>query len=201
MSTYVLIHGGSNRNGGDWAKVKQVLETHSHKVFCPALSAAKHSSLTSHILEVLSLIDTNNLKDIILVGHSYGGMVITEVASKIPEKINRLVYLDAVVPHKGQSLFDAAIVVGIDLKSYGVEPFKTFTEPAKFDEKIIKALPKTYIFATQSEFKKLTSKMFETAKQKAKEDHWNYFKINTTHLAMITQPNEVAKILFQQAYS
>lgn len=51
MSNYVLVRGGSDRNGEDWSKIKGLLEACRHKVFCPSLSAAEHSSLTNHVLE------------------------------------------------------------------------------------------------------------------------------------------------------
>jgi pimeloyl-ACP methyl ester carboxylesterase len=62
--------------------------------------------LTTHVTDVCAVLDSEDLRDVVLVGHSYGGMVITAVADRVPERLAHLVYLDAFVPGDGQSLFD-----------------------------------------------------------------------------------------------
>ena len=63
-------------------------------------------SLDTHIADVCAIIESQNLDDIVLVGHSYGGMPITGVADKMPERIRTLVYLDAMIPENGKSALD-----------------------------------------------------------------------------------------------
>lgn len=116
MTTYVLVHGAW---GGGWkyARVAERLRSRGHTVFTPTLTGQGERShlssgninLTTHITDILNVIRYEDLSDIVLAGHSYGGMVITGVADKIPEKIAALVYLDAFVPQDGQSLFDLNI--------------------------------------------------------------------------------------------
>jgi pimeloyl-ACP methyl ester carboxylesterase len=115
MATYVLVHGGGH-GGWCYAKVKQRLERAGHQVFAPSLTGlAERSHLLSqsvnldrHIQDVVQLIWYWDLEDVILVGHSYGGMVITGIADRVAERIGQLVYLDAANPRHGQSLLDVA---------------------------------------------------------------------------------------------
>src|SRR5215210_6214703 len=113
MSTYVLVHGAW---GGShvWRQFRPLLQQVGHTVYTPSLTglgerthlASPQVNLSSHIEDVSSAIWYEDLTDIILVGHSYGGMVVTGVADRMPERIAHLVYLDAFVPASGQSLFD-----------------------------------------------------------------------------------------------
>ncbi len=116
MTTYVLVHGAW---GGGWkyARVAERLRKRGHTVFTPTLTGAAERShllsgdinLTTHVTDILNVIRYEDLSGVVLAGHSYGGMVITAVADKIPEKIAALVYVDAFVPEDGQSLFDINI--------------------------------------------------------------------------------------------
>lgn len=115
MSTYVLVHGGGH-GGWCYAKVKQRLEGAGHQVFAPSLTGlAERSHLLSpavdlhmHIDDVVQLLRYWDLRDVILVGHSYGGMVITGIADRATDRVGRLVYLDAANPRNHQSLVDVA---------------------------------------------------------------------------------------------
>ena len=114
MSNFLLIHGGMI-GGTCWKKVRNSLEERKHLVFTPTLTGIgerKHLThpnvdLEIHIQDVLNIIFYEELEDIILVGHSYGGMVITGVADRIPSKIKKLMYVAAVLPMNGESMFDA----------------------------------------------------------------------------------------------
>lgn len=105
--TYVLIHGGWH-GGWCWKHVAARLRANGHDVHTPTLTGlGERSHLMSlvegpdtHVTDVVNTIRWNELDDVILVGHSYGGMVITGVASAMPDKIAHLVYLDAFVPQK-----------------------------------------------------------------------------------------------------
>ena len=105
MAVFVLIHGGWH-GGWCWDEVADRLRNGGHRVFAPTLTGlGERSHLIdcvtgpdTHVRDVENLIRWRNLNDIVLVGHSYGGMVITGVASAVPERIGRLVYLDAFVP-------------------------------------------------------------------------------------------------------
>jgi pimeloyl-ACP methyl ester carboxylesterase len=113
MVTFLICHGAWSA-GWAWKKVRPLLRAAGHEVFTPTytgLGERAHQSsraitLDTHIADVLGVIDCEDLRDIVLLGHSYGGMVATGVADRAPERIARLVYLDAFVPESGQSLFD-----------------------------------------------------------------------------------------------
>jgi len=115
MATYVLVHGGGH-GGWCYAKVKRLLETAGHEVFAPSLTGLAERSrslspdvdLDFHIDDVVQLLHYWDLRDVVLVGHSYGGMVITGAADRAAGRIGKLVYLDAANPVNGQSLIDVA---------------------------------------------------------------------------------------------
>lgn len=109
---YVIVHGAW---GGGWAfkKVDSLLREKGCIVYRPTLTgqgekvhlATPDVGLYTHIKDVVNLILYEDLHDIILVGHSYGGMVVTAVADSLPSRIKKLIYLDAFVPEDGESLF------------------------------------------------------------------------------------------------
>jgi pimeloyl-ACP methyl ester carboxylesterase len=115
MATFVLVHGGGH-GGWCYEKVARLLRAAGHDVFTPTLTGLgerKHlltptTDLTTHITDVVNTLIYEDLHDVILVGHSYGGMVITGVADRAAERIKELVYLDAAHPSEGQSLVDTA---------------------------------------------------------------------------------------------
>ncbi len=115
MASYVLVHGGGH-GGWCYAKVKRLLEGRGHEVFAPSLTglAERSSSLSPdvdlefHIDDVVKLLYYWDLDEVILVGHSYGGMVVTGAADRAADRVGKLVFLDAANPTQGQSLLDVA---------------------------------------------------------------------------------------------
>lgn len=103
----MLVHGSG---GGAWAwdGVRPLLEQAGHRVRCPSLSGMgdAETSLEDHVGDVVRTITRDDLNRVQLVGHSYGGMPITGAAEHVPERLARLVYLDAFVPEDGSSAFD-----------------------------------------------------------------------------------------------
>jgi pimeloyl-ACP methyl ester carboxylesterase len=110
MATFVLVHG-SWAGGVVWRQLVPRLRKAGHEVYAPTLTGIgerrhllnREIDLDTHIQDVIGVIDDEDLSDIVLVGHSYGGMVISGVADRVPEKVASLVYLDAFVPENGQS--------------------------------------------------------------------------------------------------
>lgn len=194
MANYVLVHGGSS-NKSVWDKVIPFLEEQDNHVFSLDLSNEKRSSLTNHISEVCDLIENEDINDIILVGHSYGGMVITGAADMISEKIHRLIYVDALLPENGMSLFDIFGFYQVSTEKYGLDPFGPFVEPLYFDTAKIQKIPKTYIHCKKSEFIEISGKVFKKIVATAKQDNWEIFELDTLHNCMLTMPKEVAEIL------
>ena len=113
MATYVLVHGGGH-GGWCYQRVAPLLRAEGHEVYTPTLTGLGERShllsadidLDLHITDVVNLLRFEDLRDVILVGHSYGGMVITGVADRAADRVGRLVYLDAANPTNGQSLVD-----------------------------------------------------------------------------------------------
>jgi len=113
MATYLICHGAWS-GGWSWKKMRPLLRAAGHEVLTPSytgLGERAHLAhplvdLETHIEDILAVIATEDLRDIILVGHSYGGMVATGVADRVPDRVRHLVYLDAFVPADGQSLQD-----------------------------------------------------------------------------------------------
>jgi len=115
MATYVLVHGGGH-GGWCYQKVAPLLRTAGHDVYTPTLTGLGERAhllrddvdLDMHIRDVVAVLRYENLRDVILVGHSYGGMVITGVADRAADRLGGVVYLDAATPVNGQSLVDVA---------------------------------------------------------------------------------------------
>ena len=111
--TYVIVHGAWG-GSWDWKRVDSMLTARGHVVYRPALTglgervhlASPSIGLSVHIEDVANTMLWEELTDVVLVGHSYGGMVITGVADRIPDRIRRLVYLDAFLPDSGESVTD-----------------------------------------------------------------------------------------------
>jgi pimeloyl-ACP methyl ester carboxylesterase len=113
MTDYVLIHGAWH-GSWCWARVRRLLAAGAHRVFTPTLTGVGERShllsrdvgLDTHIEDVANLMIWENLRDIVLVRHSYGGVVARHVADRMRDRISSLIYLDAFVPENGKALFD-----------------------------------------------------------------------------------------------
>src|SRR5689334_10209024 len=105
MATFLIAHGAWSA-GWAWKKMRPLMAQAGHELWTPTytgLGERRHLSaadldLQTHIDDILGVLETEDLRNVILVGHSYGGMVATGVAAIAPERIRKLVYLDAFVP-------------------------------------------------------------------------------------------------------
>jgi pimeloyl-ACP methyl ester carboxylesterase len=130
-ATFVLVHGG-NAGAWIWRDLIRLLRAAGHDVYATTATglgdrahlADAAIDLDVYVTDVVNLLEYEDLRDVTLVGWSYGGMIITGVAERVPERLARLVYLDATVPENGQSHFDAQgftdEVIGADYRA-GVE--------------------------------------------------------------------------------
>ncbi len=113
MKTYVLVHGAWH-GGWCWKKVKPLLQAAGREVYTPTLTGlgerahllSRQVGLDTHVQDVVGVLEWEDLQDVVLVGHSYGGMVIAGVADRVAERLAHLVYLDSAVPSDGQALLD-----------------------------------------------------------------------------------------------
>ena len=107
--TIVLVHGAWG-GGWDWKHVDDLLTADGYTVYRPTLSGlGEHNNISStnidldtHIQDIVNVILWENLHNVVLVGHSYGGMVITGVADRVPDRIKDVVYVDALLPKSGE---------------------------------------------------------------------------------------------------
>ena len=119
MSTYVLVHGAWH-TGAELEPVAQSMRPAGHRVFTPTLignrpGGSKAVGLTDAIQSVLDYVIEHDLRDVVLVGQSYGGMIITGVADTVPERVRRLVYWNAFVPRDGECVTDMLPAQYVDL--------------------------------------------------------------------------------------
>lgn len=116
METFVLVHGAWH-GGWCWTKTEEALRVFGHETHAPTMTGLGErshlltESITSdlHVLDIVNVMKWRELSDVILVGHSYGGTVITGVAGQVPEKVKALVYLDAFAPEvSNEAIFATA---------------------------------------------------------------------------------------------
>jgi pimeloyl-ACP methyl ester carboxylesterase len=113
LATIVLAHGAWS-SAWAWKKVRPLMAAAGHTFYMPSYTglgerhhlANPSNDLETHIADVLGVIEAEELKDFVLMGHSYGGMVATGVADRARDKVSKLIYLDAFVPRDGQALID-----------------------------------------------------------------------------------------------
>ena len=189
MATYVLVHGGFV-GSWCWNDVARLLRAAGHDVYAPSLTgigervhlASPEINLDSHIQDVCGTLTYEQLRDVVLVGWSHGGMVITGVAERMPERIAHLVFVDAIVPRDGESMnsmagpdWTAAVLQQAratgDGWRYGVrgdpaapqpgdftrgrftpQPVQTFLQPLAVCNPAAAALPRTYIRCTDRQW-------------------------------------------------
>lgn len=151
MATFVLVHGGGH-GGWCYQPVARRLQARGHIVYAPSLSGlgdrahllSDRVDLDLQVQDITALLHAEDLRDAILVGHSYGGMVITGAADRAADRVGHRVYLDAAYPENGQSLVDhsgpailaaragARVVDGVELVLFtGTDPlgFYGVTDP------------------------------------------------------------------------
>ena len=113
MASFLIAHGAWSAAWA-WKKMRPLLAARGHDLHIPTYTglgerahlASREIGLATHIADVLGTLEYEDLRDVVLVGHSYGGMVATGVADRARARVRRLVYLDAFVPRDGQSLLD-----------------------------------------------------------------------------------------------
>ncbi|HVX83755.1 MAG TPA: alpha/beta hydrolase [Phycisphaerae bacterium] len=222
MATYVIVHGAWGGSAG-WTPTAERLRAAGHAVYTPTLTGLgqrKHLfsgaiNLSTHVQDVAGVIESENLRDFVLVGHSYGGMVITGVADRIPDRIKQLIYVDACLPNDGESLNDVLpknsfpkITDGYILPTWlkpNTPPPHDVPMPAKcFSEKISlknparEKIPSTYIL-TVDPGKQPQDDLFYPCYQRAKSFGWPTMIMTGPHNVQWTEPRVLVKYLEQAA--
>jgi len=220
-TTFVIVHGAW---GGSWAfkKIDSLMTADGIVVYRPCLTgqgervhlASANIDLTTHINDVVNTILFEDLRDIVLVGHSYGGMVVTGVADRVPERIRKLIYLDAFLPNDGENVLTAnpqgadrlqsmakdGMVVPSWAKANQPPPkdvphsFKTFDEPIVLKNPKAKDIASVYIL-TVDEGKKPAEDTFNIFAERAKKRKWKYIEMIADHNPQWSKPQELVRLL------
>jgi pimeloyl-ACP methyl ester carboxylesterase len=220
-STCVLVHGAWG-GGWDWKHVDQLLTVDGNEVYRPTLTGqGEHSNLAStnidldtHIQDIVNVILWENLRDVVLVGHSYGGMVITGVADRVPGRIQRLVYVDALLPENGECVNDIrpngirisvtnGFVTGDWIKGNPPPPHdvpmpaKTFSEPITLTNQAVAGkLPATYILTVDKGAPPERDDFYKFY-LRAKARGWPVFIMEGDHNVQRSHPQQLAKLIEQ----
>lgn len=236
LSNYVLVHGGGH-GGWCYQRVARIMRSRGQDVYAPTMTGLGEREhllspavdLDLHITDIVKVLEFEDLRDVILVGHSYGGMVITGVADRATDRVGHLVYLDAATPENGQSLVDHAgpminaarpdgrIVDGMELVLYpGKDPMGYFgvTDPQQIEWMRTKLTPHPWKCFEQKLH--LTN---EAAMRKIPQSHivctqtlpfrdvellkslseGRVWDVDTGHDLMISEPDKVAELLLRLA--
>ena len=237
MSKFVLVHGAWH-GSWCWKRVRSLLQAEGHEVFTPTLTGVSDRShvmspdinLDTHINDVVNLIRWEELSDVVLCGHSYGGMVVTGVADRVPDHIGALVYLDAFVPEDGESvaqhipagqlemLLEGAKAVGEGWKMPPI-PAEVFqvneADRAWVDSQVTLQPIETFQQAIRlsGDHKKISNVTYIRATgfedgspfppflEKARVNGWHTHEIACGHDVMVDKPQELSKLLVAAARS
>jgi pimeloyl-ACP methyl ester carboxylesterase len=217
--TFVLVHGALG-GGYGFKKLDSLLQAEGHRVWRPTLTglgerahlASRDIDLETHIQDIVNVILWEELRDVVLVGRSYGGMVITGVANRVPDRIKRVVYLDAFLPQDGESLLDISrtqVPVEEDgfvrpaiLKRASktqphlvAQPGKTFTQKISLrNQEVASRIPATYILTVAAGKKPEDDEFFRHA-ERARARGWKILTMEADHNPELSRPEELARLL------
>jgi len=230
MTTYVLVHGAWAGAHG-FRLVRRRLQSAGHDVFTPSLTGlgerahltSPQIDLSTHVRDIVNHVRYEDHHSIVLLGFSYGGMVVTGSLAYIGDRVRHLVYLDAFVPGDGDSVFSMLGAPPSDPLDLGKDwlvpptprefddpeeaafmqprriahPIGCFVEPVRLAQPL-EAFPfsRTYIRATADAPDAPGTAVFEAVAARAQaSDAWSYHEIASNHMVPSNRPDELAKIL------
>jgi pimeloyl-ACP methyl ester carboxylesterase len=227
MAVFVLCHGGWS-GGWYWQPIRDLLRSGGHTVFTPTYTGLGEREHLAHpevgletwLLDVVNVILYEELHDVILAGHSMGGMIITGVADRIPDRISHLVYVDAVVPEDGQSLYDlvdpeftAQGLVLVEQQGDGWRlpyipepgkpgdprlipmPIKPGMQPVTARNPAALSLPRTFIYCTEDKDVTRDNHIIQPAQSARSDARWHYYELETDHNPMENATQELTDLL------
>lgn len=218
--TYVLVHGAT-AGGWEWKRTGKFLADDGHAVYRVTLTGlgermhlnGPEIDLQTHINDVVNLILFEDLHDIVLTGHSYGGMVITGVMDRVPDRIRHVVFLDAAVPDDGMALWDlfggprpnSNVVDGMMTVPWvkpGTPPphnvaqsIKCFSQPVSYKNPAALALSVTYVAFVPKDKSTEERAARDKSWQRAKARGWTIRTFPGGHVAQQEDPRGVATLL------
>jgi pimeloyl-ACP methyl ester carboxylesterase len=233
VATYVLVHGAWGGAHG-FRHMRRLLSAAGHEVTTPSLTGigerahliSPQVDLTTHVTDVVHHLLYEDLRDVVLLGFSYGGMVVTGALDAIGDRVRSLVYLDAFVPSDGDTVY-GLLGVGVPPRSLDTpwlvdgpprayedpaeaafsgprrtpQPVASFTEPVRLSRPLEDwPFSRTYVRATVPEPGVLTNAAFGAAAARVRaSEAWHYREIATTHLVAQNRPRELADLLLELA--
>ena len=217
--TFVIVHGAWG-GGWDWRTVDSLLTNDGYRVVRVTLTglgerrhlASPHVGLYTHIDDVVNKILWDDMRDVVLLGHSYGGMVITGVADRVPDRIKRLVYLDAMVPESGESVkslqgADSGFVTSLTRGDYTVPVWvqdttviprdvpmslKTFTDTLRLVNPARAKVPATYVLTFEPQ---VNPDPFQRYADRAAARGWPVHRMQADHIPERTNPTGLVALL------
>ena len=225
MATYVLCHGGW-AGGWQWKEVAGRLRAEGHEVYTPTFTGLGDRShllnrsidLNTYIQDLVMVLRYEDLHDVTLVGYSMSGIVISGAAEQAPERIQRLVYLDAYLVEDGQSFAD---LVGPEIMGYVRGAAEAYGDgwlvphnPPDADRRVpmplavcyttipqknplANQLPRTFIYCTRGgeDIGPLHIPIDMAAEKVQNLPNWKYVEIKSGHMPMWTEPEKLVEVL------
>lgn len=221
MTTYVLVPGMCH---GAWCfdDLSASLRAVGHAVVAPTLTGVAERAhllrggvnLDVHVTDVVAAVDAVDADGLVLVGHSYGGMVITGVADAIPDRVDALVFIDAVVPHDGESCWDLvndeerAWYLDVDDTGFGVppmpffdgratsHPLATLLQPLRLTNDLSRLRRREYVYALDWPGESPLRHCYERVRD---DQRWNCHELDGGHNLMHDNPDDLVRILLDVA--
>jgi pimeloyl-ACP methyl ester carboxylesterase len=232
MMTFILIHGAWH-GGWAWRRTATILRQGGHDVYAPSLTGlgdrshllSRDITLSTHVRDVTNLIESEDLRDVILVGHSYAGLVVAQAADEMPDRIASLVFVDAFLPESGKALLDllpppARAELETDARERGAgwfvpaPPVERLHVAEPSDRRWIEARLGPHPLGTFSKpscltgaWKNVPRRTYVTGsrfenpvilpsrKRAATDPIFNYYDLPAGHEIMIEMPDELARLL------
>jgi pimeloyl-ACP methyl ester carboxylesterase len=219
VATFVIVHGMWS-GGWYFQPTARMLRAAGHEVYTPTLTGvgervhlgSADTDLETHVLDIVNVMVYEDLHEAILVGYSYGGMITTVVADRVPERIAQLVYLDAWVPRHGECLADLipemAARMELVAREAGdgwriprdpPEPRKThhpiggMRQPVVLTSEHAARLPRSYVLFTGNSF--YHAPVMARMAADARAAGWRCRELAADHTAPETHPGELADLL------
>lgn len=227
MACLMLVHGLTT-GGWIWRPAVPLLRRAGHEVFTPTLTGLgerehlldRSVGLATHVEDVANALTFDDLERVVLVGHSYGGMVISGVAELVPERLRQLVFLDALAPADGQAVADLFEPAFRELSRRHIEeagagwlypptgevrprqrphPARALFEPLALGRPEAAALPRAFIHCTGKDPADPSFQGVERSAARARREGWRYLTLATDHEPMWTDPEALAALLGEVA--
>ncbi|HEX6923837.1 MAG TPA: alpha/beta hydrolase family protein [Longimicrobiaceae bacterium] len=223
MATIVIVHGWWS-GGWYFQTTARKLRASGHEVYTPTVTgvgervhlASPEITLETHVQDIVNVLEFEDLRDVVLVGYSYGGMIVTVVADRVPERIRRIVYLDAFVPRDGEALQDIIPELAARMEALAKEkgdgwripreppqprktpqPLGPFRDPVRLRNPAANAIPRSYVLFSGNSFPH--APVMARMAERAREGGWEVMDRPWDHTAPETEPIALAELLHELA--